>query len=228
MTHPTSPAAIRANSFNGRLAFLTLSILVNSFFNALTDTTHLGSAIWTSSAVSLSNWTHVSLGNILFLEGVVVAFTNLLLLGRFDYFRLVRNLLFITPFSYLLAFFERIFFHLGVPGLGLGWRIVLDVIGLFGVACAVSLYQRANIIMHPNDDMPYILRFRFLHGSPVTSQWLSNVPPLLIVLGVFAATKQLYAFGWGTLYNILTQGAIIGWADKHFLPILHHHLDIKN
>lgn len=228
MTHPTSPAAIRANSFNGRLAFLTLSILVNSFFNALTVATHLGSAIWTSSAVSLSNWTHVSLGNILFLEGVVVAFTNLLLLGRFDYFRLVRNLLFITPFSYLLSFFERIFFHLGVPGLGLGWRIVLDVIGLFGVACAVSLYQRANIIMHPNDDMPYILRFRFLHGSPVTSQWLSNVPPLLIVLGVFAATKQLYAFGWGTLYNILTQGAIIGWADKHFLPILHHHLDIKN
>lgn len=222
------PAAGWANSFNGRLAFLALSILINSFFNALTVSTHLGSAIWTASAVSLSGWLHVSLGNILFLEGVIVAFVNLLLLGRFDYFRLVRNLLFITPFSYLLAFFERIFVALGVPTLPLGWRIAFDVIGLFGVACAVSLYQRANLIMHPNDDMPYILRFRFLHGSPVTSQWLSNVPPLALVLLVFAFTHQLFSFGWGTLYNILTQGAIVGWADKHFLPILHHHLDIKN
>ena len=100
----------------------------------------------------LGGWLHVSLGNILFLEGVIVAFVNLLLLGRFDYFRLVRNLLFITPFSYLLAFFERIFVALGVPSLPLGWRIAFDVIGLFGVACAVSLYQRANLIMHPNDD----------------------------------------------------------------------------
>lgn len=227
-TPPASPIAAKANSFYGRFAFLGLSILINCFFNALTVSTHLGSAIWTASAVSLSNLTHISLGNILFLEGIVVAVTNLLLLGHFDYFRLFRNLLFITPFAYLLAFFERIFTAIGVPAFPLGWRIVLDVIGLFGVACAVSLYQRANLIMHPNDDMPYILRFRFLHGSPVTSQWLSNVPPLLIVLGVFAATKHLYSFGWGTLYNILTQGAIIGWADTHFFPILHHHLDIKN
>ena len=225
---PQSSRVTRANSFNGRLAFLVLSILINSFFNALTVSTHLGSAIWTASAVSLSSWLHCSLGNILFLEGVIVAFVNLLLLGRFDYFRLIRNLLFITPFSYLLAFFEHIFVIIGVPNLGLGWRILFDVVGLFGVACAVSLYQRANLIMHPNDDMPYILRFRFLHGSPVTSQWLSNVPPLVIVLIVFIITHQLYSFGWGTLYNILTQGAIIGWADKHFLPIFHHHIDVKN
>ena len=103
---PQSSRVTRANSFNGRLAFLVLSILINSFFNALTVSTHLGSAIWTASAVSLSSWLHCSLGNILFLEGVIVAFVNLLLLGRFDYFRLIRNLLFITPFSYLLAFFN--------------------------------------------------------------------------------------------------------------------------
>ena len=36
------PAAGWANSFNGRLAFLALSILINSFFNALTVSTHLG------------------------------------------------------------------------------------------------------------------------------------------------------------------------------------------
>lgn len=61
-----------ANSINGRIAFLAISIIINSFFNALTVSTQMGSAIWTASAVSLSHWTQISLGNILFLEGVVV------------------------------------------------------------------------------------------------------------------------------------------------------------
>ncbi len=217
-----------ANSINGRITFLAISIIINSFFNALTVSTQMGSAIWTASAVSLSHWTHISLGNILFLEGVVVAFTNLALLGRFDWFRLVRNLLFITPFSYLLAGFETMFVKMGVPQLALGWRILLDIGGLFGVAAAVSLYQRANIIMHPNDDFPYILRFRFMHGSPVYSQWMSNVPPLIIVVLVFVIKGHWYSFGFGTIYNILTQGYLIGWSDRHFLPILHHHLEFKN
>lgn len=218
----------KANSINGRIGFLVLSILINSFFNALTVSTHMGSAIWTASAVSLSSWTHVSLGNILFLEGVIVALTNLALLGYFDWFRLVRNLLFITPFSYLLAGFESVFTKLGVGQLGLGWRAVLDVVGLFGVAVAVSIYQRANIIMHPNDDLPYILRFRFMHGSPVYSQWMSNVPPLIIVVLVFVIKGHWYSFGIGTIYNILTQGYLIGWSDTHVFPVLHHHLEFKH
>ncbi|WP_251545831.1 hypothetical protein [Limosilactobacillus caecicola] len=217
-----------ANSINGRITFLAISIIINSFFNALTVSTQMGSAIWTASAVSLSNWLHFSLGNVLFAEGVIVAFTNLALLGHFDWFRLVRNLLFITPFSYLLAGFEKLFVHWGVPELGIGWRAVLDVIGLFGVAAAVSLYQRANIIMHPNDDLPYILRFRFMHGSSVFSQWMSNVPPLIIVVLVFVVNGHWYSFGIGTIYNILTQGYLIGWSDQHFLPVLHHHLEFKN
>lgn len=220
-------SAQKANSFNGRLFFLAFSILINSFFNALTVSTHMGSAIWTASGVSLSEWTHINLGNILFLEGVIVAVTNLLLLGRFDWFRLVRNLLFITPFSYLLAGFKAMFTSMGVGQLNVGWRCVLDIIGLFGVAAAVSLYQRANIILHPNDDLPYILRFRFMHGSPVYSQWMSNVPPLIIVLIAFIATGHWYSFGWGTVYNIITQGYLIGWSDRHFFPVLHHHLEFK-
>lgn len=218
----------RANSIYGRIGFLAISIIINCFFNALTVSTQMGSAIWTASAVSLSHWTHLSLGNVLFLEGVCVAFTNLALLGHFDWFRLVRNLLFITPFSYLLAGFEKLFIFLGVNQLSISWRIILDIIGLFGVAAAVSLYQRANIIMHPNDDLPYILRFRFMHGSPVYSQWMSNVPPLIIVVLVFIIKGHWYSFGFGTIYNILTQGYLIGWSDRHFLPILHHHLDFKN
>lgn len=218
----------RADTLSGRFFFLFVSIFLNAFSNALTVSTNMGSAIWTASAVNLSHWVHLSLGNALFLEGIVVAVANLFLLGRFDYFRLIRNLLYITPFSYLLAGFEHFFISLGVGTLPLWWRLILDVAGLFGVAVAVSIYQRANLIMHPNDDLPYILRFRFMHGSPVWSQWASNVPPLLIVLFSWLFTGQLFAFNFGTFYNIATQGYLIGWADRHVFKNLHHHLEFKN
>ena len=90
----------RADTLSGRFFFLFVSIFLNAFSNALTVSTNMGSAIWTASAVNLSHWVHLSLGNALFLEGIVVAVANLFLLGRFDYFRLIRDLLYIAPFSY--------------------------------------------------------------------------------------------------------------------------------
>ncbi len=216
-----------ANSLTGRWFFLAISIILNACSNGLTVSTNMGSAIWTASAANLSNWVHWSLGNTLFLEGVAVALTNLLLLRRFDYFRLIRNLLYILPFSYILQWFAEFFNYIGVPSLNLWWRVILDIIGLFGIAVAVSIYQRANLIMHPNDDFPYILRFRFMHGSSVWSQWTSYVPPILIVIVSAIGAHQLVAVNFGTIYNVLTQGYLIGWSDQHIFPQLHHHLNYK-
>lgn len=216
-----------ANSFKGRLFYLGVSILINCFFNALTVATNMGSAIWTASGVNLAQALNIPLGTTLFLEGVVVAFANLLLLGEFDYFRLGRNLMFIIPFSYCLAGFEHLFIWIGVPNFPLWARLLLDLIGLVGVAQAVSIYQRANLIIHPNDDLPYILRFRFMKGSPVWSQWASNVPPILIILICWIITKKLSVINIGTVINIAFQGALIGWGDTHIFPKLHHHLEFK-
>ncbi len=217
-----------ANTFDGRLIFLMLSILLNVFFNALTVSTNMGSAVWTASAVNLAHLFNLSLGNTLFLEGVIVAIVNLILLGQFDYFRLFRNLIFIVPYSYLLAWFKQFFFAMGIPFLPIGWRFVLDLVGLTGVAVAVSLYQRANVVLHPNDDLPFILRFRFLHGSPCWSQWDSNIPPIAIIVVTAILTHQLFAVNIGTILNFVMQGYIIGWADQHIFPQLHHHLDFKS
>ena len=106
----------RADTLSGRFFFLFVSIFLNAFSNALTVSTNMGSAIWTASAVNLSHWVHLSLGNALFLEGIVVAVANLFLLGRFDYFRLIRNLLYITPF---FLFTSRLWTLLHFPG---GWH----------------------------------------------------------------------------------------------------------
>jgi uncharacterized membrane protein YczE len=230
-----------------RLFWLVVSIVLNAASNALAIATNMGSAVWTASGVNLSHWVahssdpvraNLVLGNVLVLYGVAVAIFNILLTRQIDWGRLVRNILFVVPFSYLVQWivpFWRDWLKISQlqtnfqhPG-QLFLAIILDIIGLFGVAVSVSLYQRANLIMHPNDDLSYILRFKYLRGRASAAQWASYVPPLAITaLCFFVNHQQLWAFGFGTVWAFLTQGYAQGWADEHVVPHFKHHFTFKN
>lgn len=212
--------------FRQRFWFLVFSIFLNSASNALTISANLGSAVWTGSSVNLANWIHVPLGTTLLLYGVAVTLLNQLLLGHFDRRRFISNLLYIVPFSYLVEFIGYFWQWLGVPQLDFWLRLVLNFVGLIGVAAAVSIYQRCNLIQHPNDDLSYILRFRFLHGSAIIAQWTSYLPPITITIIAFLVTGQLRAIGIGTVFALVAQGAIMGWSDTHVFPSLKHHVDV--
>ncbi|WP_225365999.1 YczE/YyaS/YitT family protein [Levilactobacillus bambusae] len=209
-----------------RLGFLVFSIILNSAANGLTISTNLGSAVWTASSVNLADWIHISLGTTMFIYGIVVTLMNQILIGSFDRRRFISNLLYIIPFSYLVDWTHLFWNWIGVPGYSLGWRIVIDLVGLTGIAFAVSIYQRCNILMHPNDDLSYILRFKYLHGSAALAQWVSYTPPILIMVMSYFATGQLHAIGFGTVWALLTQGIVMGWADNHVFPRLKHHVDL--
>ncbi|MFC6206605.1 hypothetical protein [Levilactobacillus tongjiangensis] len=216
----------KMKDFGQRMRFLTFSILLNSAANALTISTNLGSAVWTGSSVNLANWIHVPLGTTMFVYGVVITLMNQLLLGRFDRKRFVSNILYIIPFSYLVEWIGYFWNWVGVGKLNLTGRVIVDIIGLIGVAFAVSIYQRCNVIMHPNDDVAYILRFRFLHGSAVIAQWASYVPPVTIIILSYIFTGELNAIGFGTIWALVTQGIVMAWADYHVFPSLKHHVDV--
>ncbi|PIO82396.1 hypothetical protein BSQ39_01870 [Loigolactobacillus backii] len=216
----------KMKDFHQRMDFLVLSILMNATGNALTISTNLGSAVWTGSSVNLANWIHVSLGTTLFIYGIVITLVNQLLLGHFDRRRFFSNLLYIVPFSYLVQIMTTAWDWLGVPHLGLSARIILDIVGILTVAAAVSIYQRSNILMHPNDDLSYILRFKYLNGSAILGQWASYTPPIIITIISFIATGQLKAIGFGTILALVAQGAIMNWSDHHVFPSLKHHVDI--
>jgi len=212
--------------FHQRFWFLVFSIFLNSAANALTISTNLGSAVWTGSSVNLANWIHVPLGTTLLLYGIAVTVLNQLMLGHFDRRRFISNLLYILPFSYLVQFIGLFWNWLGVPTLPIMLRLMVNLLGLLGVAAAVSIYQRCNLIQHPNDDLSYILRFRFLHGSAIIAQWTSYLPPLTITVVAFLITGQLRAIGIGTVFALVAQGAIMGWSDTHVFASLKHHVDV--
>lgn len=216
----------KMKDFKQRLYYLGLSIIINSAGNALAISSNLGSAVWTGSAVNLSKWINIPLGTTLFLYGIIVTISNQLLLGSFDRRRFFSNLLFTVPFSYLVAFFTWIFNTISVPEQDFYIRLILDIIGLYCVAMAVSMYSRSNLIMHPNDDLAYIIRFKYIHGSAVISQWLSYIPPILIIGASYVFTGKLYTIGFGTVFALLFQGAMMKWSDTHAFPKLKHHVDL--
>ncbi|WP_283680053.1 hypothetical protein [Lentilactobacillus sp. Marseille-Q4993] len=216
----------KTKDFKQRLYYLCLSLIINSAGNALAISTNLGSAVWTASAVNLSKTTGIALGTTLFVYGVGVTIMNQLLIGYFDRRRFFSNLIFTLPFSYMVQGAQAIFDWMGVPNYNFWERLILDVIGLFMVAVAVSMYSRANLVMHPNDDLAYIVRFKFVHGSAIISQWTSYVPPLSITLICYLITHNLYAIGFGTAFALIFQGAMMGWSDTHAFPKLKHHVDL--
>ncbi|KRM59345.1 hypothetical protein C5L31_002158 [Secundilactobacillus malefermentans] len=215
----------KMKNFKQRRNFLIFSIFLNSAANALTISTHLGSAVWTGSGVNLSSWIHVPLGTTLFIYGLAITVMNQFLIGHFARWRFFSNLLYIIPFSYLVEFFTYLWNLIGVPDLSLPMRVIVDIIGLLSVAAAVSIYQRCNILMHPNDDLSYILRFKFLKGSAIWGQWISYAPPLLIILLSYLATGHLHAIGFGTIWALVTQGVVMQWSDVHVFPKLKHHIN---
>lgn len=214
---------IQTHDLGKRWGYLGLSLLINATGHSLTIATNLGSAVWTASAVNLYHIWPLSLRTTLFICGVLVAIANMILTRQLSWHRFCGNLLFITPFSYLIQLFTQIIIHLGINQLPLLVRIAIDIFGILCVALATSIYQRANIVLHPNDDFMQILRFRYLKGNATIAQIVHYIPPVLIMLVTFLTAKQLYAVNIGTLICLFFQGTFIGFFDQHMFKGLRHY-----
>ena len=209
--------------FKTRLGYLILAIIIDAFANSLMINSNMGSAVWTASAVNISSLLHSTYGTTLFVYAVIVTFVNQLLLGKFDGHIFLSNLLFSLPFSYLVGFFSTILDPFQLNQLPIVLRLIVDVLGLIGVSVGTSIYQRCNLIQHPNDELAYLLRFKYLHGSAGWGQLLSYTPPVIIMIICYALTGKILSVGIGTILAMFCQGVIIGISDKIVLPSLKHH-----
>ncbi|GKQ43225.1 hypothetical protein RD055328_11480 [Companilactobacillus sp. RD055328] len=204
--------------------YFIFSIILNSFANALTISTNLGSALWTASAANLSKLTGIDLGTVLFFYGILVVIFNAILLGRLEWPRMVGNLIFITPFSYLVQVITQWLSSLHIIEMPIIIRLILDLVAILLIAIAVSIYQRVNLVLHPNDDLAYILRFKYLHGDPSKAQIASFIPPLIILIISGIIMKNLVAVNIGTVIALFFQGSLIGWADRYIFTNLKHNI----
>lgn len=212
----------------GDITFLIISILINSFGNALTVVLNLGSALWTASSVNLSHFFNYSLTGVLFWEGVAVVLSNALILGKFDIRRIFGNFVFMIPFSYLVGMIATQLSKTGLTELPLTIKIILDLCGILLIAAGISIYQRVNLILHPNDDFMQIIRFKFFHGNAALAQTCSFLIPVILIILCTIGNHDIWAINIGTVFSFLFQGFFVGLSDKFIFPKLNHqNLDLN-
>jgi uncharacterized membrane protein YczE len=199
-----------------------ISILFNAFGNALTVSLNLGSALWTASAVNFTALASIPLSLILFASGVLVIIINALIIGKMDWHRIVGNLIFMIPFSYLVGLLSVYLVTFGINELPLAVRVILDIVGVCFISLAISIYQRVNLMLHPCDDLMQIIRFKFFKGSATVAQLVTFAPPIVIIAICWIESHQLYAINVGTIFALLFQGTLVGVFDKRVFPTLKH------
>jgi len=214
---------VKQGNFKKRLGYLIFAIVLDAFANSLMINSNMGSAVWTASAVNISHLLHSTYGTTLFVYAVIVTVVNQFLLGKFDGHIFLSNLLFSLPFSYLVGFFSTILDPFQLNALPIILRLSVDVLGLIGVSVGTSIYQRCNLIQHPNDELAYLLRFKYLHGSAGWGQLFSYTPPVIIMIICYFTTGNILSVGIGTVLAMFFQGIVIGYSDKIVLPSLKHH-----
>ncbi|MFD1670692.1 hypothetical protein ACFQ5M_01135 [Agrilactobacillus yilanensis] len=227
-------------SFTYRLVMLIIALIIAGLTQALTITTELGATIWSASSLNILGAIFQTAdlskingynGTTMLIMSLLLGLLNMKLSPESDWGRFFRNLLFVVPFSYFIQFFvpfwqfifEKI--HPFIPNdtAWFGLMIFLDIVGLAGVALEISLYQRANLILHPIDDLTFILRFYYLKGNSTKSQLISFlIPATITLISVLLNHGQLISVGFGTVWAIFTQGPLIAFFDKHVCPSFKH------
>lgn len=255
--------AVNNNQRSIRLAALLIGLLVNIFGNSLTIVSNMGAEPWTSAAVGLSKLTSLSVGKFIIAFGIINAILNQVLISEDnkisirkpksfkDTFRYLREMLynFVSTFSDKYRFIEEILyififgdavdvFTWGMEKIGMNdWnfyvRIGMSITGVTLFCIAISIYQRANIFMHPNDDTSNLIRYKFFNGSAIKSQIADIIPALGIILICWLILKAITPtsimnsltyvdFGIGTIYSIIANGFIVKYSDRWIWPSLTH------
>lgn len=202
-------------------------LVLNAFGNGLCISANMGSGLWTASAVNMTKWFGWNTGLLLFIIGVINAITNQFLIRRFDGRRLIGEILYVMFFSYFVNVFTVMLNAIGVPNLSVFVRAILSCLGVAFFCVAISLYQRANIVMHPNDDTTNILRFMYLKGNSTAAQIIDFIPPIIIIIIAGLAIHNVYSVNIGTIFSFIFNGILIAASDKWIWPSLKHNFATK-
>ncbi|MBW1606111.1 hypothetical protein [Lactobacillus sp. Sy-1] len=213
------------NSMKVRITALLLGLIINALGNGLTIASNTGSALWTAAAVNLGNEFKVESTIFIFAFGVFNAVLNQFLLMKLNIIRFLEEIAYVVFFSYGIQIFIKMFDSIGVGNNNFFVRSLFSIVGVTMIGISVSMYQRANIFMHPNDDTSNILRFKFLNGSAIKAQFLDLSFPLIVIIITSLLTGELYAVNFATIYFFFTNGIVVKYADKWVWPQLIHNFN---
>lgn len=91
---------------------------------------------------------------------------------KLDWRRIGGNIVFMLPFALLIQWFNNLcdaFLPQSNTFFSNTCYICLNFFGVFLIGVAISIYQRVNIVLHAQDDLFQIIRFRYTKGNATNS-----------------------------------------------------------
>ena len=212
---------------NNRLSIRYLALIIglglNALGNGITIASNTGSAVYTAASVDLFKLTGwLSISYFIFGWGLLNDVINMFLLKKMEWWRFIKGLIYITFFSYFVDVFSKIAVWLGLSAQGFWFRTLFSLIGTILIGISISIYQRANLFLHPNDDMTNILRFDYFKGSAVWAQFVDLLLPVSAILWSWLVLGHLYAVSIATVCYFLFNGLVIKYTDRWIWPSLKH------
>lgn len=197
-----------------RILKLVISLILNSVGNALAISTCLGAVIWTAAGEGVAAIIQQSIGLSLTLFGVMIIVVCCILKKKIEWVKEAGNFIFMLVFSYIIEFCTKGFVSIGVPNLPIVVRVFLNLLAVILIAAAVALYQQANLVMHPNDELMFLIRKRVKNGNAIVAQFIAYVFPVTLTVSAFLLKGSWFAIGIGTLISFLFQGFFVEQTDK--------------
>ncbi|MGM0110032.1 hypothetical protein [Enterococcus sp. DIV0187] len=173
----------------------------------------MGSVIWMASGQGIAEILNMSIGNALILFGCFVAILGCFLNKKIDVKRNVYNIIFMILFSYLVEFMVYILTFFRICTFPFLAKFILMILSLVLISIAVALYQKADIVLHPNDELMLIVRNQFTKNNATKAQALVYIIPIGASLLAHAISGKWIGIGVGTVMSILFQGPIIDLCD---------------
>ncbi|MBW1606253.1 hypothetical protein [Lactobacillus sp. Sy-1] len=210
------------NSMRLRLFALFAGLFIDAYGNSLTIMTNNGNGIWTAVAVEFNQLFNITIPVTLFMFGIANIILNQFLVGHFDWWRIVSGVIYMLFFSYFIDMFNRLNLALGITRVNEWLSLLISVLGIILIGIAISVYQRANILMHPNDDTTNILRFKYFKGSAIKAQFADMGIIAIIIAICSIILRRVDAIGIITVVGFFLLGPVIQVADRIILPNLKH------
>lgn len=127
----------------------------------------------------------------------------------------------------LFTFFLELFQFSGIPDLSFTIRVFVSIFGIIVTCIGTSIYQRANIMMYPTDNLTNLVRQRFTKNNIVLAQRIVFIIPISIVVASAYFNHHIYGVQIVTIFSFIINGAIIGLSDKYIFPTLIHNTKIQ-
>lgn len=195
-----------------KIVYLVISILLNTLGNALMIKVALGSAPWAAAALNTSGFFGITTGQALIALGVFALIMTNVLRKRLELIKDAFNFVYMLFYGYFVDIWLFVLGPLRIDIYVL--RLIVCVFGIALIGCAISVYFRVNLVIHPFDDFIKILKTDYMNGSVVRAQWIT----LGIALGISVVfgllNGRILGVNIGTILTYILLGQFAALCDK--------------